>query len=125
MPQPTENKAGLPASRQVVILKERPGSGHLRTCLMAIFHCDAVAGRPGEREDFSCLGSSRTTPGLALNHLVAHDRGGRRGVNLLQKNVMQSMSPEEKNSFMHEGGNLQLSKLRLSSNEGHVNVNVS
>ena len=47
----------------------RPGSGHLRTCLVAIFHCDAAAGRPGEREHFSCLGSSRTTPSCALNHL--------------------------------------------------------
>ena len=35
---------------------------------MAIFHCDAAAGRPGERGHFSCLCSSRTTPGLATNH---------------------------------------------------------
>ena len=50
---------------------ERPGSGHLRTCLVAIFHCDAAAGRPGEHEHFSCLGSSRTTPDWALNQILS------------------------------------------------------
>jgi len=39
-------------------------------------------------------------------------------VNLLQKNVI---SPEEEKKITHEGGNLHLPKLRLSSNEGHVN----
>ena len=53
---------------------KRSASGHLKTCLMAIFHCDAAAGRPGEREHFSCLGSTGTTPGQASNH---HSPGSR------------------------------------------------
>ena len=69
MPQPPENEAGFPASRIATDGDpKRSGSGHLRTCLVAIFHCDAAAGRPGEREHFSCLGSSRTTLGWATNH---------------------------------------------------------
>ena len=42
-------------------------SGLFRTCLVAFFHCDAAAGRPGGREHFSCLGCSSTTLGWALN----------------------------------------------------------
>ena len=43
-------------------------SGLLRTCFVAIFHCDAAAGRPGEREHFVCLGNSCITSGWGLNH---------------------------------------------------------
>ena len=38
-------------------------SGLLRTCLVAFFHCDATAARPGGRGHFSCLGCFSTTFG--------------------------------------------------------------
>ena len=37
--------------------------GLFRTCLVAFFHCDATAGRPGGRGHFSCLGCFSTTFG--------------------------------------------------------------
>ena len=37
---------------------------------MAILRCDAAAGRPGERENFSCLGITCNTPGQATNHIM-------------------------------------------------------
>ena len=49
---------------------------------MAISHCDAAAGRPGEREHFSYLGSTCNTPDQATNHrgrLFALGQTGDRG----------------------------------------------
>ena len=69
MPQPPENEAGLPASQPMVILKDLDlGVKERAWWLVAIFHCDAAAGRPGERAHLSCLGRSCITPGCALNH---------------------------------------------------------
>ena len=42
---------------------KRSACGIFRTCLVAFFHCDATAGRPGGREHFSCLGCFSTTFG--------------------------------------------------------------
>ena len=50
----------------------RSAPGLLRTCFVAIFHCDAAAGRPGEREHFMCLSNSCITFGSALNHWCKH-----------------------------------------------------
>ena len=42
-------------------------SGLFGTCLVAVFHCDATAGRPGGCGHFSCLGCFSTTIGEATN----------------------------------------------------------